>query len=156
MRFAILILTLLFAAPALADGWSHYTNARYGATADVPPGFSALGPEAPGSKGQTFGNKQRSSLVTIYGESVPGRNFEAFIARLIKDLHDFEGWNVQGKTVTPDWAELNASSGRTMLRVRVVSSCNGGTAAIAKYQGAVDNSLVSHLFASLKSKPAGC
>jgi hypothetical protein len=154
MRFALLLLLTLMAAPALADGWSSYANARYGATADIPPGYTPLGAEAP--EGLTFGNKQRSSLVTVYGANVPGKNFEAFVEQMIKDLHDFEGWNVQGKTVTPDWAELNASSGRTMLRARVVASCDGLTAAIAKYQGAVDNSLVSHLFRSLKAGSGSC
>ena len=156
MRFALaLLLAVFLASPAFAQGWSSYTNARYGATAEYPSSFSALGPESAGGKGQTFGNKQRTSLVTIYGEDIPGKDFEGFIEQLIKDLKSYEGWNVQGKTVTPDWAELNASSGRTMLRVRVVASCDGRKAAIAKYQGAIDNMLVSHLFRSLKSS-SGC
>ena len=154
MRYVFLLLAILFAGPAFAQGWAPYTNARTGASADVPPNYTALGPEDPSGKGQTFGNAQRNSLVTIYGESIPGGNFDAFIDRLIQDLKNYEGWAVQGKRVTPDWAELDASSGRTMMRVRVVTSCDGRTAAIAKYQGGPNNNLVSHLFRSLKSGTA--
>jgi len=154
MRFVLSLLVILLTAPVLAAGWSSYHNARYGATADVPPGFTKTGPEAPNGKGLTFRNKQGSSLVTIYGDNVSGGNFEAYVEQLIKDLKAFEGWNVQGKRVTPDWAELDASSGPTILRVRVVASCNGSRVAIAKYQGRIDNALISHLFRSLKSD--GC
>ncbi len=153
-KLALILIALLFAGPALAAGWSSYANARYGASAEVPPGFTALGPEAAGGKGQTFGNKQRTALVTIYGDNVPGKNFKGFVDALIVDLKNYEGWVVQAKTVTPDWAELSAGSGRTMLRVRIVASCDGSKAAIARYQGGIDNSLVSHLFRSLKSGTA--
>lgn len=154
MRFAAIILALVLAVPAFAAGWTSYTNSRYGASADVPPGYTALGPEAPGGKGQTFANSKHTANLTIYGDTVPGRDFEAYVEQLIQNLKAYEGWTVQAKTVTPDWAELSSGSGGLFLRVRVVASCDGSEVAIAKYQGRIDSSLVSHIFRSLKSGTA--
>ena len=154
MRFAAIILALVLAVPALAAGWSSYTNSRYGASADVPPGYTALGPEAAGGKGQTFANSKHTANLTIYGDSVPGGNFEAYIEQMVRNLKAYEGWNVQSKTVTPDWAELSSGNGGNQLRIRVVASCNGSKVAVAKYQGRIDPSVVSHLFRSLKSGTA--
>ena len=151
MRFAAIILALVLASPAFAAGWSSYTNSRYGASADVPPGYTALGPEAAGGKGQTFADSRHTANLTIYGDNVPGKNFEAYVEQLIRNLKSYEGWTVQAKTITPDWAELSSGSGGNFLRIRAVASCDGSKVAIVKYQGRIDTSLVSHLFRSLKS-----
>lgn len=154
MRFAAFLIAIVLCTPALAAGWTSYTNQSYGASADVPPGYTALGPEAAGGKGQTFANSQRSANLTIYGDTVPGRNFEAYVEQTISNLKAYEGWIVQAKTVTPDWAELSSGKGGIMLRMRLVASCDASKAAVVKYQGRIDTGLVPRLFRSLKSGTA--
>lgn len=151
--FAIL---LIFAgiAPGFAQGWGSYANKRYGASADIPPGFEPMGPEAANSDGLIFRSRQGGALVTIFGTQISG-GFEKAVADMIAYEHSYHGWNVTGQTVTPDWAEYAGNVGGRQLRVRVVAACNGKHAIAAKleFNGNM-NSTVNRVFRSLKAGPA--
>lgn len=154
MRILSLVLTLLLTFPSFAQGWDTYANARYGATADIPPGFSPMGPEAANSDGLIFRSRQGGALVTIFGSNVSG-GFEATIEKMIAYEKSYHGWNVSSQTVTPDWAEYAGNVGGRQLRVRVIAACGGKHALAAKieYNGNM-NSTVSRVFRSLKAGPA--
>lgn len=126
-------LGLVLAAPALAAGWNSYANSRYGATADVPPGFEQMGPEAANSDGLIF-RSHSGGVLTIYGAEVPGRRFEAYVESQMSHEADYNGWNIGASTVTPGWAEYSGVLGGRHLQVRVLSSCNGRQAVTAKFE----------------------
>lgn len=144
----------LVASPANAQGWSSYANARYGATADIPPGFQPSGPEATNSDGLIFRSRS-GALLTIYGAPISGGNFEAFVEKTIAHDRSYNGWKVTGSRITPDWAEYSGNVGGRQLRMRVISSCGGHYALAAKieYNGNM-NSDVGRVFRSLKAGPA--
>ncbi|VAW19452.1 hypothetical protein MNBD_ALPHA12-550 [hydrothermal vent metagenome] len=154
MRALIFILSLLVITPGFAQGWTSYSNARYGANADVPPGFVAAGPEAKNSDGLIFRSRQGGYL-TIYGADVPGRNFEAFMAKMIANEKSYNGWSVAGSKITPNWAEYWSSNGGRQLRVKVLSSCGGKQAVVTRFEFS-RNMLrdVERVERSLKAGPA--
>lgn len=155
MRSFILIFIFALTFPALSQSGNTYTNARYGATARVPTGFSPMGPEATNSDGLIFRSRKGGALLTIYGADVPGRNFEAFIESQIAHEQSYNGWKITNRSVTPDWAEYSGSIGGRFLSVRTISSCNGRQAVSTKfeYNGNM-RSTVSIVERSLKAGPA--
>lgn len=150
---AILVLALI-AQPSMAQQWGSYHNARFGATADVPPGFAPAGPEAANSDGLIF-RTRNGGLLTIYGATVPGGDFESFVATAIGHDQSYNGYPIGGQTVTPEWAEYwGGASGRN-LRVRLEASCGGKIAVVAKleYSGNM-TSIVDRVFSSLEAGSA--
>ncbi len=154
MRFVLGLLAILVATPVLAAGWSSYHNQRYGATADIPPGFTRTGPEAPNSDGLTFWN-DRGAMVVVFGADVSGGSFEAYAESRYAHARDYDHWSNLAKTITPGWAEIEGSSGHQQMRLRIVSSCNGRQAVAVQYTApAIDTGTWSHLKSSLKAGPA--
>jgi len=151
----IFIFACLLTSSAFAQGWDSYANARFGATASVPPGFLAMGPEANNSDGMIFRSRQGGALLTIYGADVPGRNFEAYVENQIAHEQSYSGWKIINRTITPDWASYTGSIGSRFLSVRTISSCNGRQAVSTKmeYNGNM-GSTVSKVERSLAAGPA--
>lgn len=154
MRSFILVLALLLTFPAMAQAWGSYANARYGATASIPPGFEPTGPEASNSDGLIY-RSRGGSLLTVYGADVPGRDFAAYIEKTIAFEKSYSGWNISGSTVTPDWAEYSGSIGGRFMRVRTLSTCDGRHAISTKfeYNGNM-SSTASKIERSLTAGPA--
>lgn len=139
----------------MAQGWTSYANARYGATADVPPGFAPEGPEAHNSDGLRFRANGGAAYLTIYGADVPGKAFEAKIKDMMAFDQSYSGWRITGSTITNSWAEYSGSIGSGQLRVRVEASCNGRQLVAARFEYAGNlNSTISRVFASLEAGPA--
>lgn len=130
-RIVVVLIAALSAGPALAQQWTTYHNARYGATADIPPDFAPSGPEAANSDGLIF--RSSNGLLTIYGASISG-SFEAFVNSAIEHDKSYDGWPVQGQTITPDWAEYWGGGGGRSLKVRIEAACNGRVAIVAKFE----------------------
>lgn len=154
LTFISLCGPLLFSSPGYAQGWSTYTNARYGATADVPPGFEPAGPEAHNSDGMIF-RTPNGGFLTIYGADVPGRDFEAHVRQMIENETSYNGWPIAGSKITPDWAEFWGSMGANQLRVKVLASCDGRQAVVTRFQYSDNMSRLSdRIQNSLKAGPA--
>ncbi len=132
MRIFIIILSLLIVTPGFAQGWTSYSNARYGASADVPPGFVPAGPEAKNSDGLIFRSRSGGYL-TIYGADVPGRRFAAFMAKMIAKEKSYNSWPIAGSKITPNWAEYWGAKGGRQLRVKVLASCKGKQAVVTRF-----------------------
>lgn len=158
MRIFLIVIALLLATPVFAQGWTSYENARYGAVADVPPGYAPMGPEAANSDGLIFRSRQGSALLTIYGANVPGKNFEAYVEGQKEHDRSYNGWKLGNSSVTPSWAEYSGSLGGRQLRVRTIAACGGKHALTVKleFNGNM-NSETSRVFRSLKEgKAKGC
>lgn len=132
-RILAILALALFVQPAVAQQWGSYHNARFGATADVPPGFEPAGPEAVNSDGLIFRSRS-GGLLTIYGAPIPGGDFEAFVETAIAHDQSYNGYPIGGQTITPDWAEYWGGASGQNLRVRLEASCNGRIAVVAKLE----------------------
>ncbi len=154
MRTILFALAILFGLPALAADWSSYTNARYGATADIPPGFTKTGPEMANADGLTFWDN-KGAMIVVFGADVPGSDFEAYAESRYTHARDYDHYSSVSKTITTDWAEISGSSGHQQLRERVISSCDGKQAVAVQYTArTISNSIWSRLKRSLKAGPA--
>ena len=155
MRVVIVLFTVLVTSTAFGQNWTHYENARYGALADVPPGFAPMGPEARNSDGLIFRSQQGGALLTIFGASVPNKNFEAYIESQKEHDTSYNGWKLGDSSVTPDWAEYSGALGGRQLRVRTITACSGKHALTAKLEfNGNFSSVVSRVFRSLKEGAA--
>lgn len=134
MRSFIFIFAILLTFPALAQGWGSYTNARYGATADIPPGFEPMGQEAVNSDGLIFRSSAGRANLTIYGASVTEGDFMAHVEARIAHEQSYSGWTITNRTITPDWAEYSGNVGGRKLRVRTISACGGRISVSTKFE----------------------
>src|SRR3954469_21522423 len=76
------LLSLVATATTVAahDGWTRYADPRFGAAADVPPGFSAGEPPADGG-GREFTGADGRAKVAIYGLfNVEGQSLKDYSA----------------------------------------------------------------------------
>ena len=150
----LFVVSLFGGSPALAQGWDTYSNARYGAIAEVPPGFSPAGPEANNSDGLIF-RSGNGGLLTIYGADVPTGDFEAKVRQMITHEVSYNGWPIAGSKVTPDWAEFWGNHGSRQLRFKVLSSCNGRQIVVTRFEfNAGQQRDVERVERSLKAGPA--
>jgi len=147
-----LALLLLAVAPAAADEWGHYANARFGFALDVPPGLAAQG-ESPSGAGQDFASP--TVTLRVLGEAVDAGGFEAAVGQW-RGWQEQQGWNVTFQATTPRAAEFSARQGARVLDARAISLC-GGTA-LARLQieyGVADmarmGALVDRLAQSLRA-----
>ncbi len=96
-RLGFIAVALLFALPALADGWGRYINPRYGYHLPLPPGFSAV-LEAENSDGGTSSDGKAD--LSVWGANLLDTPFADEIAeRMASDEAD--GWALElprGKT----------------------------------------------------------
>lgn len=150
----LMALITLPATPSFAEGWSRYENQRFGAVADIPPGFAPVGPEAKNSDGLIFRARTGRALLTVFGADVPGADFDTYVKKLMARDRSYSGWTIRKKTVTPRWAEYSGSNGPRQLRVRAIAACGGQIVLAAKIEfGGSMDAVVSRLFRSLHADP---
>ncbi|MBV1704651.1 MAG: hypothetical protein KGQ28_07575, partial [Hyphomicrobiales bacterium] len=76
--FALALAAAMTAGAAQADGWRHYVNARYGATADVPAAWREDPPPADGD-GRGFTSPDGRGHVAVFGQMAI-RSFDGEVA----------------------------------------------------------------------------
>lgn len=122
MRLLLTLLLALLTLPALAFGWGHYENARFGYAIDVPPQFEGLG-ESDNGDGQIFRWMARAQLLTVWGGNAL-EGFEAETAAMLSTAAD-DGWNISYQATTPTWAHFTAERGERRLHQRMIALCGG-------------------------------
>jgi hypothetical protein len=159
LRHALLLTAALSASsPSLAaDGWSNYSNPRFGYSAAVPPGFT-LHREADNGDGATFRSGDGRSELSIYGTMIEDGEFSGDAHEQIGRDRD-GGWTITYDKVTPGWASYSGSRFADILYVRGIALCDG-TAAYFHLRYPRDalktfNGAISRMVKSLRPA-AGC
>ena len=129
-----LLLALLFSAPALADDWGRYTNARFGFGIDVPPGFD-WGRESENGDGRPFRDGARK--LSVWGGNILEQSFESAALSAIGFSRD-EGWMITYEAVTPGWVSFSGTQGPRVLYARMIPLCEGQYAAFRLEYSAPD------------------
>ncbi len=127
------VIAIANATSAIAQEWSTYSNARYGATAEVPPGFKPAGPEANNAEGLIFLHRNGSTL-TIYGLDIANRDLEAQVEQMMAFENSYSGWQMAGREINDDWAEFVARGGNRTLRVRIITACGGKIGLVTRFE----------------------
>jgi len=122
MRTLLALLFALIATPALAQGWGHYDNDRFGYGLDIPPGFSSQNFSDNGD-GESFAAGGKPTYLTVWGGNLTG-SFEDEVSQRMA-WGESEAWNTTSQTVTPRWANWSAIKGFRMLHQRMVLLCDG-------------------------------
>ena len=125
MRALVLILIALFTAPAFAQGWLHYDNARFGFGIDIPPGFAGQG-ESDNGDGQTFAIAGKPIELLVWGGHLMEPDFESEVAAAMGYTQE-AGWNLTYQASTPRWASFSGTQSGRILYQRLILLCDGQT-----------------------------
>ncbi len=129
-----IVILLLVSAPALADDWGRYTNARFGFGIDVPPGFK-WGRESENGDGRPFRDGARR--LSVWGGHILEQSFESASLSAIGSARD-EGWMITYEAATPGWVSYSGTQGPRVLFVRMIPLCEGQYAAFRLEYSAPD------------------
>lgn len=120
----LLLLLLLLPAPAFAQGWEPYANARFGFSVEVPPGF-ALTREADNGDGRTYA--KGAATLAVWAHYLTAGDFAEEVAER-RATYKQEGWDLSYDRQTAGWASLSGTRGDTILYHRVVKLCDDAVA----------------------------
>jgi hypothetical protein len=158
MRALIVVLSLLLALPAFAQVWGVYSNARFGYTIAIPPGFSGNG-ESDNGDGQVFETANGEALLRVYG----GNNLEVSFAESLRTGMQYAreaGWDLSYERVTRNWASYSGTRDGRILYARAIALCDRDQFAAYELEYPVDydralmDKAIRELNASLKA--TGC
>jgi hypothetical protein len=159
MRFVLVFVLCLLPLPALAQVWTHYANARFLYSLDIPPGYEGQG-ESGNGDGQVFYlPNQRHELLAwggllgVTAADLPGEAAD----RLRAD--SAAGWAITYQAGTPQWAVWSGTRGDLVLYQRMILLCDGASYAAFRlthpsFDMARGQPLVEGLVRSLRAE--GC
>ncbi|WEK03121.1 MAG: hypothetical protein P0Y65_13010 [Candidatus Devosia phytovorans] len=154
MRILITLLVAFFALPALAQQSEHYSNARFGFGMDIPYGFVPQG-ESDNADGAQFAHKGKPVNLMVWGGNLAG-DFESEAQEAMSYSVDAD-WNIEGQSVTPQWANFTAIQGFRKLYQRMVLLCGGTSYAAVRVEYSVAeagkmDSVIENMAASLRAE----
>ncbi len=121
----IILFLLLLCSPAFAADWTTYSNPRFGASLDIPPGFVNDVPASENGDGLVFHSADRQAELLVWGGNLTDGDFKLDSEiRLNRELDD--DWQVSYQKVSGDESSVysGSQSGRIMY-ARSLSSCHG-------------------------------
>lgn len=127
MRFGYvtcLLAALAFSLPVFAaDGWTTYTNPRFGFALAIPPGF-VLAQESDNGDGATFRSNDARAELLVFGTNIVDGDFSGEVRQRIGwDSND--GWAISYEKITKGWASYSGARGPEILYVRGILLCDG-------------------------------
>jgi len=155
----IILFILLLCSPAFAAEWTVYSNPRFGASIDIPPGFVNDVPEPENGDGLTFHSVDGQAALLVWGNNLVDGDFaEDGKSRLQGEIE--EGWDVSyQKESGNEWNVFSGSKGGRIMYARSIASCQGTQAVHFRieYPAAQTKDydrVVARLSKSLKAGPA--
>lgn len=118
----ILIVLLLMTTPAVAQGWTEYTNARFGFSLDIPSDF-AVASEADNGDGATFYREAGAVDLSVWGANLL-EDFETE-ARQAQAFATEQGYNLTYQATTPQWTSFSGKAGGRIMYQRMELLCDG-------------------------------
>ncbi|MET3926494.1 hypothetical protein [Devosia sp. 2618] len=135
MRTFLIVIFALFAAPAFAQEWQHYSNARFGYEVDIPPGFDGSG-ESENGDGQSFYNPDGAKGLLVWGGNLLG-SFEQEVMDRQGYAQSENGVAITYQATTPRWASFSGTGGGQIIYQRMILLCGGTSYAAFRAQYAV-------------------
>jgi|GEM_PF-428560 len=124
MRLLLILFFSAFSLPVFAqDWWDSYTNARFGFSIEVPPGFHGTG-EGDNGAGQLFLARGSSAEISVWGGHlvISNGDFEQEVTWYI--ANDIEkGWDISYQAIRPHWASYSGTKGNHILYARMILLC---------------------------------
>lgn len=122
MRTLLISIFVLLAAPALAQDWSRYDNARFGFSLDIPPGFEVAS-EADNGDGATFYSEAGAMDLYVWGANL----LEDFAseAEQAQAFATEQGYNLTYQATTPQWTSFSGLANGKVMYQRMQLLCDG-------------------------------
>ena len=155
----IALAVCLFATAANAAEWTSYSNPRFGAAIDIPPGFVNDVPEPANGDGLTFHSIDGKAELLVWGNNLVDGDFRADGQLRLKGETD-DGWSISFQKESGNEKDvLSGSKGERIMYLRSISSCNGTQALHFRIEYPKErkkdyDSVVERLGKSLKTGPA--
>lgn len=118
----ILFIVVSAVAPAHAQDWSRYENARFGYVVDIPPGFLA-DDVAENGDGRIFHSADGTQLLRVFGGAAPD-GFEQTTTSAM-DFAREDGWTLGYERTTPSWASFSGTRNGMIVYARAIALCGG-------------------------------
>ncbi len=164
-----LLALLIFASPALAGGWERYVNERFGASAEIPPGFVNDGPPPENGDGLTWHDAKRDAELKVWGGNLAAWDFAEDFAQTVTseqeqgfDISYRTSANLDMKASGPSWFAYSGTGKGRIVYGKALASC-GGEQEVAfrieypEARKAEFDAVVARLAKSLKAMPVeGC
>ena len=119
--FAAVLIATVFATPADAFEWGHYSNARFGYAVDIPPEFSVIEEAENGDGGISIASDKLSQLAVWGSNLVEGTLADDFASRL--EATREAGWTISYSRVTSIWASWSGSQQGRIFYARAIRLC---------------------------------
>ena len=155
----IILLLFLLCSPAFAAEWTTYSNPRFGASVDIPPGFVNDVPASENGDGLVFHSADREGELLVWGGNLADGDFKLDSAiRLNRELDD--DWQLSYRKESGDeWSVYSGSQSGRIMYARSLSSCRGTQAVhfrieYPEVQKNEYDAIVERLSKSLKVGPA--
>jgi len=155
----IILFLFLLCAPAFAAEWTTYSNPRFGASIDVPPGFVKEVPEPENGDGLIFHSADGQTMLLVWGGNVTDGDFKLDSEiRLNRELD--ADWRITYRNKSDnEWSVYSGSQSGRIVYARSVSSCRGTQAVHFRIEYPEEqkkhyDAIVERLGKSLKAGPA--
>jgi hypothetical protein len=128
MRMILILITALFTLPALAAGWSRYSNDRFGYSVDIPSGFSEDSSPVNG-RDVSYSSASGNSQIEVWGLRSTG--FSGTVSQLVSQSRG-AGWQFGegGTAVWSSWLILNGSKSGRLMYLKAIDACHGNAAVV--------------------------
>jgi hypothetical protein len=111
------------ATAAAADGWTRYADPRFGAAADVPPGFAAAEPPA-GGGGLEFAGADGRARLAVYGlPNAEGQRLAEYSAFSLGEEEE-AGWRITYSRVADGWFVHSGRQGGRIFYEKTILACD--------------------------------
>ena len=156
--FGVLLVGL---GPLAADdlNWRRYTNARYGASAEVPMGLFTAGRAPDNGDGQSLRSSDGAATVLIYGSlySSSSDNFAAYRETTLGDERR-DGLDITYKTAGHDFFVYSGVKGGMIVYTKTIVGCPDIAETLQitypATQKVLYDSIVSRMARSLSVRPS--
>ena len=161
LALAAVVAAVTGASGASAAEWTHYTNARFGASADVPAGF-VIQPPPENGDGRSWKSVDGKGEISIYGSfAASADSFEAYRRRELGYAQD-DGVTITYQSGKPDaWFAYSGTVGGDIVYMKAVRAQPCASLVVnhiyLRYpaeQKARYDAIVAHAAQSLHSEPA--
>jgi hypothetical protein len=155
----IILFLFLLCSPAFAAEWTNYSNPRFGASVDIPPGFVNDVPAPENGDGLTFHSVDGNTELLVWSNNLVDEDFAADGKSRLQGEKD-DGWDVSyQKAFGNEWNVFSGSKDGRIMYARSLSSCQGTQAVhfrieYPEAQKKDYDTVVARLSKSLKAGPA--
>jgi hypothetical protein len=125
MRLPVALAVLAFSTPGFAGATSHYENARFGFSIDIPDVVASDRTESDNGDGVTFHSKDGQAELRVWGSFLTEGGF-ADVVKATAAFEEADGWLITyRKSAGVRWAVYSGNRRDRIVYARAIPTCTG-------------------------------